>query len=61
MFTDRVAQRKFNPQVKEAAKSEVIGAISLALVLAVTGVVVVVDAPALALAFRRLRDVITRR
>ena len=61
MFTDRVAQPKFHPQVKEAAKSEVIGAVALALVLAVAGIVVVADAPALALAFQRLRHVITRR
>ena len=61
MFTDRVAQPKFKPQVKEAAKSEVIGAVALALVLAVAGVVVVADAPTLFLALQRLRDVITRR
>ena len=61
MFTDRVAQPQFKPHVKEAAKSEVIGAEALALVLAVAGVVVVADAPALALALQRLRDVITHR
>ena len=56
-FTDRVAPTKYSPVVKEAAQSEVIGAVALGLVVAVVAVVVAADVPALLMAFHRLRDI----
>ena len=56
-FTDRVAPPKYTPVVKEAAQSEVIGAVALGLVVAVVGAVVAADVPALLMDFHRLRDI----
>ena len=56
-FTDRVAPPKYSPLVKEAAQSEVIGAVALGLVVAVVGAVVAADVPALLMAFHHLRDI----
>ncbi|KAI0230820.1 hypothetical protein LSAT2_018823 [Lamellibrachia satsuma] len=53
---DRVAPPKYSPVVKEAAHSEVIGAVALGLVIAAVGAVVAADVPALLMAFHRLRD-----
>ena len=50
---------KYSPVVKEAAQLEVIGAIALGLVVAVAAVIVAADVPALMVAVRRLRDIIT--
>ena len=52
-----MAPAKYSPVVKEAAQSEVIGAVALGLVVAVVGVVVAADVPALLMAFHRLRDI----
>ena len=53
-----MAVLKYNPEIKEAAKSQLIGAIALALMLAVGGAVVAADAPLLFAAVRHLCDVI---
>ncbi|KAI0208996.1 hypothetical protein LSAT2_006340 [Lamellibrachia satsuma] len=54
----RLVPPKYSPVVKEAAQSEVIGAIALGLVVAVAAVIVAADVPALMVAVRRLRDII---
>ncbi|KAI0223429.1 hypothetical protein LSAT2_025371 [Lamellibrachia satsuma] len=56
--TDRVVPPKYSPVVKEAAQSEVIGAIALGLVVAVAAVIVATDVPVLMVAVQRLRDTI---
>ncbi len=55
-FSDRVPTPKFRPVTKEAVNAELIGAISILIVLSVAGIIVAIDAPALLLAFHRFRE-----
>ena len=55
-FSDRVPTPKFRPVAKEAVNAELIGAVSILIVLGVAGIIVAIDAPALLVAYHRFRE-----
>ena len=56
LFSDRVPTPKFRPVAKEAVNAELIGAVSILIVLGVAGIIVAIDAPALLVAYHRFRE-----